>query len=665
MKRLLAMCLALILMLGVVPMQQAEAASVTLTVKGGWLRLREKPDFNADTISSYYTGTKVTVLSVSGAWYCVRTPDNRVGYMYGSYLSASASSGVTGNENITAYVTSKNGKGVRMRTGPGTAYGVVRLYDVGTKVTILSSGTYWDYISINGQKGYMQSQYLTTAQVAPPVNETTSYVAYVTSSNGKGVNLRKGPSTSYGSYGSYAVGTQLTVTAHTGDWSYVTINGLKGYMMTKYLTTEKPSTPVDTTYTAYVTSSNGRGVNLRKGPNTNYGSYGTYDVGTQVTVLSKNGSWSYIDIAGRKGYMMSKYLTTTKPSGSTGGSSVPTSYTAYVTSANGKGVYLRSGAGQTYKSLGLYSVGTQVTVLRHNSTWDYIRIGSREGYMMNKYLTTTKPDTNSYVITGVTLSNAYPTSGETLWANVTPSGANVTYEWMTDNGLLLSSDASYKLTDSDVGRRIRVRVTGKNGYTGSAVSSYATVSAKGTSSQTTAIKSVSIDNGNPTVGDTLTAGVLPTGATANYRWVRDDGVQVGSAKAYTVQTADVGHALYCEVTGTGSYSGTVNSSKTAAVKANTPAATPISGTVDLKCSAIMPGVSITPSVSTNCSSVTYHWYVGGAVVSNGTSLTVTEAMAGKTITLVVKPAEGSGYSGQVESNSCIVLGNPATPTDLS
>ena len=167
--------------------------------------------------------------------------------------------------------------------------------------------------------------------------------------------------------------------------------------------------------------------------------------------------------------MMSKYLTTAKPPISGG------TYTAYVTSQNGKGVYLRAGAGKGYAALGLYSVGTQVTVLEHGKTWDYIQIGSRKGYMMNDFLVTEQP--GGKTITGVTLNTAAPVAGDTLWANVTPAGANVTYEWMDDRGLLLSTKSSYTLTDSDVGRKIRVRVTGSNGYTGSAVSSFAKVSA--------------------------------------------------------------------------------------------------------------------------------------------------------------------------------------------
>lgn len=596
MKRLLALCLTLALVLGALPMHEAQAADLTMTVKGGWLRLRESASFNGDTISSYYTGTKVTVLGTNGAWYYVRTPDGRTGFMYGSYLT-SAGTGSSGavTQGVTAYVTSGNGKGVRLRSGPGKAYGVVTQAEVGTRVTILSSGTYWHYIEVAGKRGYMMAEYLTTKTPAAPAPQPdpkpdagANYTAYVTSENGKGVRLRKGPSTAYGSYGTYDVGTQVTVHGTANGWSSITVGGQSGYMMTKFLTTIKPGSGSSSgstdsgdvvDYIAYVTSQNGKGVKLRKGPSTAYGTYTTCDVGTKVTVMAKSGEWSYIDIGGQKGYMMSKFLTDQVPgSGSTGGSSSG-SYTAYVTSENGGGVFLRKGMGKGYASLGIYAVGTEVKVLYADKGWSQVQIGSRKGYMMNQFLTTVKPGSN--VVTTVTLSDHYPIVGDTLFANVYPVGANVTYEWITDNNILLATTASYKVTEDDLNRGVRVRVTGAGSYTGNATSGYA----------------------------------------------------------------------HAQKPGTGG---------------DQPAEKAIEGTVKLNFTALMPGVTLTPTVSVNCASITYQWFADNVACGTGTSLQITPDMAGKEIKLVVKPAAGSGYTGQVESGVCTVLGSApvATPTDL-
>ena len=458
MKRILALLLTFVLILGVMPAPQAQAANATATVKGGWLRLRDDASFDAETIASYYTGTRVTVLGTSGAWYHVTAPDGLTGYMYGSYLTVGSSGS---SENIAAYVTSRNGKGVRLRSGPSTAYGVIGLYSVGTQLTILSSGTYWHYVKIGNQRGYM---------------------------------------------------------------------------MAEFVTQKTPGSAAD--YTAYVTSKNGRGVNLRKGPSTGYGAIGSYAVGTEVTVHSVSGEWSYITIGGQKGYMMSKYLTTAKPPISGG------TYTAYVTSQNGKGVYLRSGAGKGYAALGLYSVGTQVTVLEHGKTWDYIQIGSRKGYMMNDFLVTEQP--GGKTVTGVTLNTASPVAGDTLWANVTPAGANVTYEWMDDRGLLLSTKSNYTLTDSDVGRKIRVRVTGSNGYTGSAVSSFAKVSAAPTEDKPKPISGTVAIPAAILPGVELQPSVAVNCPSLQYQWCVN-GVVVSTAPRLTVTDDMAGKTVVLKV----------------------------------------------------------------------------------------------------------------------
>ena len=510
-KRFLAMCLALILCVGVLtlPTQAAQAASTTATVKGGWLRLRAQPSFDAVTITSYYTGTVVKVLGTSGKWYQVTAPDGRSGYMYGDYLTVNTGSSGGGTpsgswENIAATVVSANGLGVRLRTGPSTAYGVLAVYPVGTSATILSSGTYWHYVRIGNRTGYMMSQFLSTGAVPPTKPETGSYTAYVTSENGLGVRLRQGPGTGYA---------------------------------------------------------------IR----------------------------------------------------------------------------------------GVYSVGTQVTVLEHNRTWDYIRIGTRTGYMMNKFLTTSVA-TNK--ITGVTLNTAYPMVGTALQASVMPAGATVTYEWLDQNGTLLSSAAVYTVTAADAGKQIRVRVTGSGSYTGTAVSSWAAVQSGSTPAKTP-ITAVTLSNTAPTVGQTVTASTTPSGATANFVWYRDDGAVLGSGKSYSVAAADEGHAIYCAAYATGDYTGNVASYYTAKVKAAEAPAKALTGSVSLPASA-KTGDTLIPGVSVNSDKYAFTWTLDGKAVGSTDQLTVTADMEGKTVRLVVTAIEGSGYTGSVTSNGCAIA-VPAKP----
>lgn len=484
MKRIMALCLALMMLICAVPMRQADAAtSMTATVKGGWLKLREAPNTDAKVLASYYTGTKVTILGTSGSWYYVSV-GGRTGYMMGSYLTINADTGASnapsGNLNITAWVTSANGLPVRMRSGPSTGYGVLASYAVGTQVTILAKGTYWFQISVNGKIGYMMSQYLTTTKPGTggsASTPSTGSVAYVYASNGGNVNLRTGAGTNYGVIGSYSVGTPVTVLSAGKTWSYIRVGTRTGYMMTKYLTTTPPSTatPPSTSgsYIAYVTSTNGYGVRMRTGAGTSYRVLATLPVGTQVTVLQHNALWDYIRYGAMEGYMQNSFLTTNKPADPPppAGAYYATVYTA----ANSSPVRMRMGPGTNYDVIVSIAQGTRVTVLSEVNGWCYISYNGITGYMMKSFLFRDM-DSTSYQFTKVALNNYSPKPGDTLVLTVEPSNATYNHYWVDENNNVLSTAATYTVKTEDVGKKIAAKVIGTGFYQGSdALSAYATV----------------------------------------------------------------------------------------------------------------------------------------------------------------------------------------------
>lgn len=156
-------------------------AATYATVVGGWLRLRANPSYDATVITSYRSGSVVTVLSQEGGWCRVLTSDYRIGYMDARYLSTgyqpaplppvptavptAVPPARTWTEvNQTAYVTSQNGKGVRLRRAPAVSNSnVLGLYPVGrTVLEIRRSSDGWSYIRIDSKHGYMMTRYLTT-----------------------------------------------------------------------------------------------------------------------------------------------------------------------------------------------------------------------------------------------------------------------------------------------------------------------------------------------------------------------------------------------------------------------------------------------------------------------------------------------------------------------
>ena len=489
MKRILALLTALVLLCGAVLVLQPQTAQAeqTATVKGGWLRLRTAPSFDASVLASYYTGTKVTILGTSGAWYHVRVISTGYeGYMYGYYLTISGSS-----SGYTAYVTSTNGLGVRLRQGPGTGYGVIGVYDVGTTVTVLSHGSTWSYIQIGSVKGYMMSQFLTTKQPSP--EPSYGYTAYVTSTNGYGVRLRSGPSTGYGIIGYYAVGTQVTVLTYGSSWCYIQVGGRTGYMMTKFLTTTQPYGPEVTSVTLSTTSP---------------------QVGDVITPTVKpagaevSWKWEFSD-----------------------GSASVYSESLYVTE-DMLGVKIR-----------LRVTGYGSTTGEAVSSWTAAVTGSAP----------------SYILTKVTIKNGPPVVGETLTASLTPSGATADVAWYWGNGTLVGTGMTYTPTENDVGRYLYCIATGTGSTSGTAESGKTKKVAEAEEpeepEELIELTGVKILNVPPVVGETLTASLSPSNATADVVWYWGNGTECGEGMTFTPTEADVGRVIYCVATGTGSTSG--------------------------------------------------------------------------------------------------------------
>ena len=303
-----------ILTTAVLPCADAYAASQTGVVKGGWLILRSAPSFGGKIKSSYPSGTVVTITGQIGSWYAVTTPDGLTGYMLGDYLQVNGGGSGSGTIPVesTAYVTSSNGLNVRLRSGPGKGYSILASYAPGTKCTILSAGKNWCRIQIGLYTGYMMTRYLTNTPYVPtptPQPQPTpsgEYVVYVTSSNGKGVNLRSGPDKSYSSIGFYSVATQATMITKGKTWSYIRIGNRYGYMMTQFLTQTQPEHPV--IGGSYVVSANGKNVNLRAQPTTAGGIIKAFRVGTPLTIITRGTNWYFIQISGYYGYMMRQFI---------------------------------------------------------------------------------------------------------------------------------------------------------------------------------------------------------------------------------------------------------------------------------------------------------------------------------------------------------------------
>ena len=126
---------------------------------------------------------------------------------------------------------------------------------------------------------------------------------------GGALNMRAEPSLSAQVLRQYPTGTWMTVLEDMGEWSKVRVNGLEGYVMSKYLS----DTSSDSTL--YVRTNTGRGLNLRDLPSLEGNIITSFKPGTAVTVLLRGNGWYKVSVQGMTGYMASQYLSASQSSG--------------------------------------------------------------------------------------------------------------------------------------------------------------------------------------------------------------------------------------------------------------------------------------------------------------------------------------------------------------
>lgn len=343
--------------------QTEDASGKTGTVNVSVLNIREGAGTSTKCIGSLRNGTKVSIIAAEGEWYKVQG-GGKTGYVFAEYVTVGgddSSSGSSDNSDnsdnsgsTTPDGTGKNGKcnvtALNVRSKATTASSVVGSLSKDTVVEITATEGDWYKINatLNGRAvtGYVFAEYITLTDEKPAQNPSDDGNNDNTSveNNGKSgkcntyaLNVRKGAGTNHAVIGSLAQNEKVTIQETKDGWYKVKVDGRKltGYVSAQYITiigdvsnetpSEKPDVkpdekPQDDTYTevnesVWATD----GVNIRKGPGTNYGVIGSLVRHGSVTRIGvgSNG-WSKVNYGSVTGYIKSEYLTTTNPNPGSG-----------------------------------------------------------------------------------------------------------------------------------------------------------------------------------------------------------------------------------------------------------------------------------------------------------------------------------------------------------
>jgi len=214
-RKAIALVLVLVLLL---PVGSALAVRY-YRVNTTWLKAHDKPEYSATVVDSYRRDFAVTIAKkYDGGWAKVRfRPGGAAVYVQTKYLQACSS--------YTAYI---NQDKTVLLSGPATSFKSLGKLDKGAKVTVLTQGSAFDYVSCSKGKGYIRNTHLTTEKPS----RTT---AYIKNYENKTVNLRKGPGTKYKVIGEYKSGTKVTLISYGKTWCKVSVGGKTGYIKTVFI----------------------------------------------------------------------------------------------------------------------------------------------------------------------------------------------------------------------------------------------------------------------------------------------------------------------------------------------------------------------------------------------------------------------------------------------
>ena len=276
------------------------------------------------------------------------------------------------------------------------ASGALSSYSAGTWVEVLEGdGATEDgaFVNVTGPDGLIG--YVPAASVFI-LSQVSPDQVVVVANNGKYVNLRAEASKKAAVLAQVNSGTPMTLLEAGKSFDHVLLGDVEGYMMASMV--KAGLTPI---YSPVVQNPNGKNVNLRSEPTMNGDILTSVPSGAQVGVYMLGSGWAYVKYNKVDGYMMSKFLTSSKPVPTPGPVPNPdpdsdfweVNLTCFV-SNGGSSVRYRNGPGSSAQVLGKLASGTEVFVLTTNGAWSYITFGagSTPVYIMSKYLVTVMPD---------------------------------------------------------------------------------------------------------------------------------------------------------------------------------------------------------------------------------------------------------------------------------
>ena len=268
-------------------------------VKGGKLNLRQQPSLSAKVLGQFPTGTLVEIVEAGDEWHKVEV-NGKSGYMMAKFLNS-------GETQQTAVVRTNTGIGLNLREEPATNGAIITSAKNGAQVVVLQKGREWSRVSVNGEEGFMATQYLHFGNA--PVKPTGKVAVVANPKDTQVLNLRQTASLDAKVLDYYRNGVKVTILSAGDTWHKVQVeDGKIGYMMAKFLKVTDEEMVVKPFQAKVVNINGGSYVNLRAKASLNAKIIDRIDVGSTVTVTEHGTDWCKVIADGVEGYMSTWFL---------------------------------------------------------------------------------------------------------------------------------------------------------------------------------------------------------------------------------------------------------------------------------------------------------------------------------------------------------------------
>lgn len=178
-------------------------------------------------LGQFENGTTVFILDEDGDWYFAQVGE-LAGYIEKTRIFVI--------DPLWAQFTPLWGttkESVVVRNTPLEGGAQVMVLDAGVRVEIVTAAGCWYRIQAYGLTGFVLTSELNTE---PPREQDSGRFGIVLNPDCRDrLHLRAEASTSANSLGRFFNGTQVEILSTAGDWYYVNVNGMRGYMMAKFI----------------------------------------------------------------------------------------------------------------------------------------------------------------------------------------------------------------------------------------------------------------------------------------------------------------------------------------------------------------------------------------------------------------------------------------------